>query len=316
MAKVVSKSPAAARAGAVSSTALQALPAPNPRLFSTPQARQIKREICSVGRKLWLRQFVDGNGGNISCRIGPNEVICTPTMLSKFDLRPQDLCMVDLEGRQIAGTKDATSEILLHLEIYKKVPRAKAAVHCHPPHATGYAVAGLIPPNRLIPEFEIFVGKVAIAPYETPGTQAFAETVLPFVEHHNTVLLKNHGVVSWAETVTLAEWNCEVLETYCNIVGAARQLGVPLSVIPEEKVLDLLARKKRMGLPDIRFASPAAVNGAAPRSEEEPVDALSGAFDAAQVEDIVRRVTREVMAELASQQAAAQRNGVKPARRR
>lgn len=314
MAKVASKSSASGRARAVSSTASQARPPADPRLFSTPQAKEIKREICTVGRKLWLRQFVDGNGGNISYRIGPNEVICTPTMLSKFDLRPRDLCMVDLEGRQIAGQKEATSEILLHLEIYKKVPQARAAVHCHPPHATGYAVAGLVPPNMMIPEFEIFVGKVAIAPYETPGTQAFAETVLPFVEHHNTVLLKNHGVVSWAETVTLAEWNCEVLETYCNIVSAAKQLGVPLSIISDEKGQDLLARKKRMGLPDIRFASVAARNGksAQPRDEEnsDAVTTLMGALSAAQVETIVRRVTHEVLAELASQQTG------KPARRR
>ncbi len=314
MAKVASKSSASGRTRAVSSTAPQARPPADPRLFSTPQAKEIKREICTVGRKLWLRQFVDGNGGNISYRIGPNEVICTPTMLSKFDLRPRDLCMVDLQGRQIAGEKEATSEILLHLEIYKKVPQARAAVHCHPPHATGYAVAGLVPPNMMIPEFEIFVGKVAIAPYETPGTQAFAETVLPFVEHHNTVLLKNHGVVSWAETVTLAEWNCEVLETYCNIVSAAKQLGVPLSIISDEKGQDLLARKKRMGLPDIRFASVAARNGksAQPDGEEnsDAVTTLMGALSAAQVETIVRRVTHEVLAELASQQTG------KPARRR
>jgi L-fuculose-phosphate aldolase len=305
MAKTVSKPSVAGHAHTVSSAASQALPAPDPRLFSSPQAKEIKREICAVGRKLWLRQFVDGNGGNISYRIGPNEIICTPTMLSKFDLRPRDLCMVDLEGRQIAGEKEATSEILLHLEIYKKVPRARAAVHCHPPHATGYAVAGLVPPNMMIPEFEIFVGKVAIAPYETPGTQAFAETVLPFVEHHNTVLLKNHGVVSWAETVTLAEWNCEVLETYCNIVSAAKQLGVPLSIISDEKGQDLLARKKRMGLPDIRFASPSARNGkSAHSSGVEQDDALADGLSAAQVETIVRRVTREVLVELAGQRVS------------
>jgi rhamnose utilization protein RhaD (predicted bifunctional aldolase and dehydrogenase) len=160
---------------------------------------------------------------------------------------------------------------------------------------------------------------VAIAPYETPGTQAFAETVLPFVEHHNTVLLKNHGVVSWAETVTLAEWNCEVLETYCNIVSAAKQLGVPPSIIPDAKGQDLLVRKKRMGLPDIRFASPTARNGKALRSEEEHAAALTGGFDAAQVETIVRRVTREVLAELASQRIskpASQRSGGRAARKR
>ena len=130
---------------------------------------------------LWMRQFVDGNGGNISYRIGPNEVLCTPTLVSKYDLTPEDLCLVDLEGNQIAGTKPRTSEIFLHLEIYKAVPEAKSAVHCHPPHATAYAITGRVPPNLVIPEFEVFIGKVAISPYETPGTAAFAQTVIPFV---------------------------------------------------------------------------------------------------------------------------------------
>jgi L-fuculose-phosphate aldolase len=227
--------------------------AANPRLFFTPEAEAIKKEICAVGRKLWMRQFVDGNGGNISYRIGPNEVICTPTLVSKYDLTPEDLSMVDLEGNQIAGTKARTSEILLHLEIYKAVPEAKSAVHCHPPHATAYAITGRVPPNLVIPEFEVFIGKVAISPYETPGTAAFAQTVLPFVKEHNTVLLANHGIICWADTVTHAEWYAEVLETYCWTLMLASQLGVPISYISEQKGADLLAIKKRLGLPDIRF---------------------------------------------------------------
>lgn len=225
----------------------------NPRLFSTPEAEAIKKEICTVGKKLWLRQFVDGNGGNISYRIGPNEVICTPTLVSKFDLTPEDLCLVDLEGNQVAGTRPRTSEIFLHLEIYKAVPEAKAAVHCHPPHATAYAITGKVPPNLVIPEFEVFIGKVAISPYETPGTPEFAHTVLPFVKQHNTVLLSNHGIVCWADTVTHAEWYSEVLETYCWTLLLASQMGVPISYISEQKGSDLLAMKKRLGLPDVRF---------------------------------------------------------------
>ena len=111
-------------------------------LFISPEAEAIKEEICAVGRKLWMRQYVDGNGGNISCRIGPNEVDLQPTLLCKADLRPQDLCLVDLEGQQLAGGRPRTSEILMHLEIYKAVPEAKAVVHCHPPHATAYAITG------------------------------------------------------------------------------------------------------------------------------------------------------------------------------
>jgi len=225
----------------------------NARLFSTPEAEAIKKEICAVGRKLWMRQFVDGNGGNISYRIGPNEVLCTPTLVSKYDLTPDILCLVDLEGNQIAGKRPRTSELLLHLEIYKAVPEAKAVVHCHPPHATAYAITGKVPPNMVIPEYEVFVGQVAVSSYETPGTKAFAETVLPYVKEHNTVLLANHGIVCWADTVTHAEWYAEVLETYCWTLMLAAQLGAPISYISEQHGADLLAIKKKLGLPDVRF---------------------------------------------------------------
>ncbi len=226
---------------------------PEARVFYSQEAEIIKQEICAVGRKLWNRMYVDGNGGNISYRIGPNAVICTPTLVSKADLTPEDLCMVDLEGNQIVGARPRTSEIFLHLEIYKAVPEAKAAVHCHPPHATAYAITGRVPPSRIIPEFEVFIGKVAVAPYETPGTPEFAQTVLPFVKQHNTVLLSNHGIVCWADTVTHAEWYAEVIDTYCWTLMLATQLGAPLSYIPPDKASDLLAIKKRLGLPDVRL---------------------------------------------------------------
>ena len=237
----------------VGSSGAHALRPANPRLFTTPEAEAVKKEICAVGKKLWLRQFVDGNGGNISYRVGPNEVLCTPTLCSKYDLTPDDICLVDLEANQVAGQKPRTSEIRLHLEIYKEVPEAKAVVHCHPPHATAYAITGRVPPNLIIPEFEVFVGKVAISPYETPGTTKFAQTVLPFVRDHNTVLLGNHGIVCWADTVMHAEWYAEVLETYCWTLMIASQLGAPISKITEQQGSDLLAIKKTLGLPDIRF---------------------------------------------------------------
>lgn len=222
-------------------------------LFRSPEAEAVKVEICKVGKKLWMRQYVDGNGGNISYRIAENAVICTPTLMSKGDLTPGDLCMVDLQGNQLAGTKARTSEILLHLEIYKAVPEAKAAVHCHPPHATAYAITGRVPPTCVIPEYEVFVGKVALSPYETPGTQKFAETVIPFVKSHNTVLLANHGIICWADTVTHAEWFAEVVDTYCWTLMLASQLGTPLTHIPADKATDLVAIKQKLGLPDPRL---------------------------------------------------------------
>jgi L-fuculose-phosphate aldolase len=271
----------------------------NPQLFSTPEAEEAKKEICAVGRKLWLRQFVDGNGGNISYRIGPNEVICTPTLVSKYDLTPDDLCLVDLEGRQIAGTKPRTSEIFLHLEIYKAVPEAKSVVHCHPPHATAYAITGKVPPNLIIPEFEVFVGKVAISPYMTPGTAEFAQSVLPFIRDHNTILLSNHGIVCWADTVTHAEWYAEVLETYCWTLMIAAQLDSPIGRFNEQQAADLLEIKKRLGLPDARFTP-----GCPPEDltaiKQAPI-AGSGKLANVDVETLVRTVTRSVLEELGKQ---------------
>src|SRR5581483_491785 len=124
--------------------------------------------------------YVDGNGGNLSVRLSEDEVLCTPTLLSKGDLTEADLCVIDMDGRQLSGERERTSEALLHLEIYKSNPAARAVVHCHPPHATAYALTGSAPPNGYLSEFEFFIGPVAVAPYETPGTHAFAETVRPF----------------------------------------------------------------------------------------------------------------------------------------
>jgi L-fuculose-phosphate aldolase len=219
-------------------------------LLGSPEALSAAKEIVAVGRKLWQRQYVDGNGGNISCRIADGLVVCTPTLLSKGDLRPEDLCLVDLAGRQIAGSRRCTSEIRMHLAIYGSSPEAKAIVHSHPPHATAYAITGRIPPDRLIPEYEIFVGQVALAKYETPGTEAFAESVLPHVRTHNTVLLANHGVVCWADSVTRAEWLTEIVDSYCWLLILASQMRGPLRRIPRAKAAELVAVRRLVGAPD------------------------------------------------------------------
>ncbi|HEY1161060.1 MAG TPA: class II aldolase/adducin family protein [Terracidiphilus sp.] len=217
------------------------------------EADALRAEIIRVGRKLWARQYVDGNGGNISVRLGSKYLLCTPTMLSKGDLEPADICLSDLDGNILAGDRLRTSELLLHLEIYKANPRARAVLHCHPPYATAFAVTGTVPPNGLIPEYEVFIGPAAVAPYETPGTQAFAETVLPFVQDHNTILLSNHGIVCWSDTVTHAEWLAEILDTYCKTYLIAKQIGQPLSFIPDSKIEEILALKRRLGFPDARM---------------------------------------------------------------
>jgi L-fuculose-phosphate aldolase len=266
----------------VSQVAAQDLREPKPQkesplaAASSPEAEAFRQEIIRAGRKLWQRQYVDGNGGNISVRLGSQYVLCTPTMVSKGDLVPADICLSDLDGNILAGDRSRTSELLLHLEIYKANSSARAVVHCHPPYSTAFAVTGTTPPNGLITEYEIFIGPAAVTGYETPGTQAFAETVLPYVQDHNTILLSNHGIVCWADTVTHAEWLTEIFETCCKTYLLAQQIGRPLQVIPDEKIEEILELKRRLGFPDARIArsseAPAPAPGKTPAELERLVE--------------------------------------------
>jgi len=254
--------------------------------FHSAEARGFKDEIVEVGRKLWKREYVDGAGGNISVRLGPDYLLCTPTMLSKGDLTSDDICMTDLEGNLVHGHRSRTSELLLHLAIYKGNPHAGAVVHCHPPHATAWSLTGSGPPAGYLVEQEIFVGRVPLARYETPGTAAFAATVLPFVNDCNSVLLANHGIVCWAETITRAEWMVEIVETYCHTLLIASQLGVPINRISPEKMVDVEVLKGRLAA-----SSPAigAISGKASAGSDL---ATEGLRRHAELESIVRRVLR------------------------
>jgi len=276
-------------------------------LLNSPEAIVIKQEMMQVGKKLWDRQYVDGNGGNITYRITPDRVICTPTLKSKGDLTIDDFCLVDLEGNQVAGKAKRTSEVFLHLQIYKTVPDAKAAVHAHPAHATAYAISGRVPPNCVIPEQDVFVGSVAISPYETPGTTDFAKTIIPYAKNHNTILLSNHGLICWADTVTHAEWYVEVVDTYCRTLMLADSLGAGVTRIPANKEKLLLDIKKRMGLPDAKFGleecqlcdQPETPGGITVCPTTCPGNCPGGCGGKTQdVEALVKAITDEVMAAL------------------
>ncbi len=132
---------------------------------------QLKEEICDIGRRLYNKGFAAGNDGNISYRLNEKEVLCTPTMISKGFMKPSDLCIVDMDGNQISGQRKRSSEIRLHLTIMKARPEIKSVVHCHPPHATAFAIAREPIPQCILPEVEVFLGDVPITKYETPGDQ-------------------------------------------------------------------------------------------------------------------------------------------------
>jgi len=223
--------------------------------FNSPQVNELKAQICDVGRRLWQREYVDGNGGNIAVRVGEDMALCTPTLVSKGFMKPEDMCLVDLEGNQLCSGngKKRTSEILMHLQIMKRQPRAVATVHCHPPYSTGFAVAGVQPPTCMIPEYEVF-SSVAIAPYRTPGTPEMGKLVADLVDKHNTILMANHGVVAWSHNnVEDAYFKMEILEAYCRTVLVASQLGKPVNTMTSAQLQDLLKIKQSLGIPDPRF---------------------------------------------------------------
>ena len=212
---------------------------------------KIKQDICDIGRRIYDRGFAAANDGNITVRVGENEVLCTPTMHCKGFLKPDDISTVDMTGKQIAGRKKRSSEALLHLEIYKQRPDLKSVVHCHPPHATAFAVAREPIPQCILPEVEVFLGDVPITKYETPGGQAFADTIIPFVQKTNVIILANHGTVSYGESVERAYWWTEILDAYCRILLLSKQLG-RVSYVSEEKERELLDLKQQWGFSDPR----------------------------------------------------------------
>jgi L-fuculose-phosphate aldolase len=215
---------------------------------------QLKEQICEIGRRVYAKGFAAANDGNISVRLNDREVLCTPTMVSKGFLKTQDLCKVDYEGKQLAGVRKRSSEILLHLAVYRHNPAVQAVVHCHPPHATAFAVAGEPIPKCVLPEVEVFLGEVPIAIYETPGTQKFAETIVPFVKKCNTIILANHGTVTFGPDLEKAYWNSEIIDAYCRILILARQLG-RVNYFTDQQTRELLDLKKKLGYDDPRFSS-------------------------------------------------------------
>jgi L-fuculose-phosphate aldolase len=213
---------------------------------------KIKEQICEIGRRVYAKGFAAANDGNISYRLNDKEVICSPTMMSKGFMKPEDICKVDMEGKQIAGTRKRSSEILLHLAVYKNRPDVKAVVHCHPPHATAFAVAREPIPQCVLPEVEVFLGEVPTSVYETPGGQKFADTIVPHLKSSNTIILANHGTVTFGPDLEKAYWNSEIIDAYCKILILSRQLG-RVNYFTEKQTGELLDLKKKLGYDDVRF---------------------------------------------------------------
>lgn len=277
-------------------------------LFNSPLAKKLKDDIVEIGSRCWKRDYNDGNGGNISARLG-NYFLCTPTGVSKGFMKPDMICLVDIEGTQLAGNAPwkRTSEILSHLGIYKTVPTAASVVHAHPIHATAFAMAGLEPPQCLIPEVEVFVGTIPIAEYKTPGSPQMSKILGELAPHHQSILMGNHGVICWGTSVEDAYFKMEITDSYCRTLWVAAQLPSKRTVIPKDEVKILLDLKKKLGLPDERHDQKAGDLCDCDPWEQisdrqmtvaTPAGPSVGKMSNAELEGLVQKLTEEVMGQL------------------
>jgi len=216
--------------------------------------REERELMCEVGRRMYARQFVAAHEGNLSIRLADGNILCTPTMQCKGFLAPDDLCIIDFDMNRLAGSKLPTSEIRLHLEIYRQREDVGAVVHSHAPHATAFAVANEPFPCGVLAEPELFLGEVALAPFEVPGTDEFAKSVTPFVQQTNTIILANHGVVTYAEDLEKALWMTEILDSACKTIILSQTLG-GLKQLTKEQSRALVEARARYGFKDPRDLS-------------------------------------------------------------
>lgn len=212
-----------------------------------PTERKYREEIVRYGRMLHERGFVAAMDGNLSVRLTGGRVLVTPTCLSKGAMRPADMVIVDMQGHRVSGHRNVTSEIGMHLLIYGTRPDVQAIVHAHPPTATGFAAAGIPLTEPLVCEVVMGLGCIPLARYGTPGTSELAQTLEPYVPNYDAILMSNHGVVSYGDTLEHAYMKMETVEHFAQIALVTHLLGrqQPLKQVEIEKLL--LARTKYFG---------------------------------------------------------------------
>src|SRR5688500_14695849 len=210
--------------------------------MSTRVEEQLRAEIVEAGRRMYARGYVASNDGNISARIDATRLMTTPKSVSKGFMTPDMMVVVDFEGKKVAGDREASSELPMHLEIYRNRPDVNAVVHAHPPLATGFAVAGIPLTRAVLAEVITTLGSIPIAAYGTPSTAELPEAVRKYIKAHDGMLLANHGAVTCGPNVMAAYYKMETIEHFAKISLVARLLGGE----------NLIARDEVMRLQELR----------------------------------------------------------------
>ncbi|WP_024831703.1 class II aldolase/adducin family protein [Ruminiclostridium josui] len=241
--------------------------------------------IVEIGKRMYLKGFVASNDGNISIKIGENEILTTPTCVSKGYMTEEMLVKVDLQGQVISGTTKPSSELKMHLRVYSENPDVMAVTHAHPPVATSFAIAGIELDRAILPEAVVNLGTVPIAPYATPGSQAVPDSIAPYCRDYNAVLLANHGAVTWGKDVFEAYHRLESLEYYAtvlmytgNIIGKANELS-------SKQISELVEIRRNFGIN----------TGGVPKGKDLERSTDDNPPDELLIRDIVEEVTKTVL---------------------
>ena len=229
----------------------------NNRLYLSE--KEAKEAILDIGQRMYVRNFVAANDGNISIRTGENEVWATPTGVSKGFMNKKMLVKVDLQGNVLEGTNKPSSELKMHLRAYQENPDLRSVCHAHPPICTSFSIAGIPLDVPVLAEAVITLGDVPIAPYAELGTKEVAEVIAPYCHTHNGVLLANHGAVTWAEDPYAAYYRLESMEYYANILMITGKILGKQNRFTKEQVDRLIAMREKFGIS----------RGGIPRTEKE-----------------------------------------------
>lgn len=251
----------------------------------------LKREIVEVGKRVYQRGYVASNDGNISARLDDTRIVITPTGVSKGFMTPEDLIVVDMDGKVVSGTKKPSSEMFMHISVYKHRPDINSVCHAHPPYATGFAVAGIPLDKCILPEVIIVLGGIPIVEYGTPGTSEFFKPVLKIIDKYDAFLLANHGALTIGKDVVNAYHKMETLEHFAHIAFVAQQLG-HMNVLNPEQVRKLTDLREKFGIRTTVGCATCETDQSCP-SPDVPV-ASGGTGN----EDVIAQITDAVMQRL------------------
>jgi L-fuculose-phosphate aldolase len=234
-----------------------------------PSERQHRLAIVQYGRRLHDNRFVAATDGNLSVRLDEHRLLVTPTCMSKGMMRPADLVIVDMDGNRLAGKRRVSSEIGMHLLIYRLRPDVHGIVHAHPPTATGFAASGLDLNRPLVCEVVVGLGSIPLARYGTPGTPELADALEPLIPNHDAILMANHGVVTFGSSLENAYMKMETVEHFAKIALVTHLLG-HAQPLGEKEVEKLVAVRDRYNGGAKPAPAKMSVEGDDLRSDPEP----------------------------------------------